>query len=105
VNAGRRGTGPANNNNMTQRITDLVLSVLACAIGIALSWPFWRDFGYWGESHTLWWIYFVVGFALAVYMFNAFLDCMRTLFLHDALEKSGFLAKRDRGNAPKQDNP
>lgn len=80
---------------------DLVLSILACAAGFILSWPFWRDFEYWAESHAMWWIYFVVGYLMSVYVFYAFLGCMRTLFLHDALVKSGYYADKKSGSADK----
>lgn len=82
-----------NEYQMTKRIVDGILSFLATALGFALSWPFWRDFSYWGESRTAWWIYFIVGFLMAFYVFYLFLGNMRTLFLHDALEKSGFFNK------------
>lgn len=78
---------------MVQRIIDLSLSVLACALGFALSWPFWRDFEYWAESRIAWWAYFIVGYLMAVYVFYIFLGCVRTLFLHDALVKSGMYAR------------
>ncbi len=73
---------------MTQRIVDLTLSVLACVAAFALSWPFWRDFEYWAESHTAWGIYFAVGFVLAVYVFYAFISSLHMLFLHDAHEQT-----------------
>jgi len=69
---------------MIQRIINLTLSVLACMAAFLLSWPFWRGFEYWPESHVAWWLYFVSGFVLAVYVFYVFLDSLRTLFLHDA---------------------
>lgn len=68
---------------MTQRITDLTLSVLASVIATLLSWPFWTDFEYWPESRLAWWIYVVVGFALSVYVFYAFISSLHMLFLHD----------------------
>ena len=67
-----------------QRITDLTLSVLACVAAFLLSWPFWRDFEYWPESHAAWLVYFCVGFALSVYVFYVFIGSLRILFLHDA---------------------
>ncbi|MCE5233413.1 MAG: hypothetical protein ABFC67_01935 [Mizugakiibacter sp.] len=69
-----------------QRIIDLTLSVLASAAGFLLSWPFWRNFEYWPESHLAWQFYFSVGFVLAVYVFYIFIGSLRTLFQHDALE-------------------
>ncbi|NYT62110.1 hypothetical protein H0A66_07230 [Alcaligenaceae bacterium] len=71
---------------MAQRIIDLSLAMLASAISLLLSWPYWRNFEYWPESRFMWWVYFAVGFVLAVYVFYIFLGSLRTLFLHDALE-------------------
>ena len=71
---------------MTQRIVDLTLSVLASVTAFLLSWPFWRDFEYWPESHVAWWIYFALGFALAVYVFYVFIGSLHILFLHGAQE-------------------
>ena len=68
---------------MSQRASDLVLSVLACVAAFWLSWPFWRDLEYWAESHLAWWIYFAVGFVLAVWVFCMFIGSLRILFLHD----------------------
>ncbi|MGB6241276.1 MAG: hypothetical protein WBF69_02210 [Castellaniella sp.] len=69
---------------MAQRIIDLVLSALASLVSVLLSWPYWRDFEYWPESPALWWLYFILGYCLAVYVFYAFLGSLRTLFLHDS---------------------
>lgn len=69
---------------MAQRIIDLMLSALAALVSVLLSWPYWRDFEYWPESHGMWRLYIVAGFVLAVYVFYAFLRSVRTLFLHDA---------------------
>ncbi|GAA0889467.1 hypothetical protein [Rhodanobacter soli] len=73
---------------MTQRITDLTLSVLACVMAVLLSWPFWRDFEYWPESHLAWWAYFAAGIVLAVYVFYVFIGSLRILFLHDTQEQT-----------------
>lgn len=70
-----------------QSIIRLSLAILASAASLALSWPYWRDFGYWAESRTMWLVYFAVGFVLAVYVFHAFFDSLGTLFEHDALER------------------
>ncbi len=67
-----------------QRTIDLIISVLASALAFLLSWPFWRDFEYWPESHLAWWIYFVLGFVLSIYVFYIFIDSLRMLFTHDA---------------------
>jgi hypothetical protein len=72
----------------TQRIIRITLSALASAASLALSWPYWRDFGYWAESHTMWLVYFAVGFVLAVYVFSVFFNSLNTLFEHDALERN-----------------
>lgn len=69
---------------MKQRITDLTLSVVACIAAFFLSWPFWRRFEYAPESHLAWYIYFVLGFVLSVYIFFLFIGSLRILFLHDA---------------------
>ena len=73
---------------MTQRMTDLTLSVLASVAAFLLSWPFWRDFEYWPESHMAWWIYFVLGYVLAVYVFYVFIGSLRILFMHGNEEAS-----------------
>jgi hypothetical protein len=70
-----------------QRIIRLSVAIVASGASLALSWPYWRDFGYWPESRTMWLAYFIVGFVLAVYVFYAFLDSLRTLFEHDTLER------------------
>ena len=71
---------------MTRRITDLTLSVLASVAAFLLSWPFWRDFEFWAESHAAWWIYFGLGFVLAIYVFYVFIGSLHILFLHGADE-------------------
>ena len=71
---------------MTQRIVDLTISVLASVAAFLLSWPFWRNFEFWAESHVAWWIYFVLGFVLAVYVFYVFIGSLHILFLHGADE-------------------
>ncbi|HEY8329322.1 MAG TPA: hypothetical protein VIO59_12885 [Rhodanobacter sp.] len=81
---------------MTQRITDLTLSVLACVAAVLLSWPFWRDFEYWPESHLAWWIYFAAGFVLAVYVFYVFIGSLRILFLHDTQEQAATTTDQDK---------
>jgi hypothetical protein len=68
---------------MSQQTIDLSLSVLASAAGFLLSWPFWRDFQYWPESHVAWWVYFATGFALAIYVFFVFIRSLRALFSHE----------------------
>ena len=73
---------------MTQRKTDLTLSVLASVAAFLLSWPFWRDFEYWPESHLAWWIYFVLGFVLSVYVFYVFIGSLHILFLHGKEESA-----------------
>ena len=71
---------------MSQRAIDLTLSVLASVAAFLLSWPFWRNFEFWAESHVAWWVYFVLGFVLAVYVFYVFIGSLHILFLHGAEE-------------------
>lgn len=71
----------------------LSVAILASIASFALSWPYWRDFEYWAESPSLWAVYFVVGFLLAVYVFYVFLGNVATLFEHDALEHAGSAVK------------
>jgi type VI protein secretion system component VasK len=73
---------------MTQRITDLTISALATVAAVLLSWPFWRNYEYWPESHLAWLIYFITGFVLAVYVFYIFIGSLRILFMHDTQEQS-----------------
>jgi len=68
---------------MAQRMIDFVLSALAALLSVLLSWPYWRDYEYWAESPTMWWIYIIIGYLLAIYVFYAFLGSLRTLFQHD----------------------
>lgn len=70
-----------------QRMIRLAIAILASLASMALSWPYFRDFGYWPESQTMWLVYFIVGFLLAVYVFMVFIDTLATLFEHDALLK------------------
>lgn len=81
---GDRG-GPA---LRAQWVIRLSLAVLASLLSFFLAWPWWRDFSYWAESHTMWAIYFIAGFILAVYVFYAFFGSLRTLFEHDAIERA-----------------
>lgn len=81
---------------MTQRITDLTLSVLACVAAVLLSWPFWRTFDYWPESHLAWTIYFIVGFVLVVYVFYVFIGSLRILFLHDTQAPTATTTNKDQ---------
>ena len=66
----------------------IFLAIIGSLLSFFLSWPWWRDFSYWAESRTMWAIYFVVGFGLAIYVFYAFFGSMRTLFEHDAIERA-----------------
>ncbi|HTN32443.1 MAG TPA: hypothetical protein VL091_00390 [Marinobacter sp.] len=70
-----------------QKIIRLVLAICASIVSFFLAWPWSRDFSYWAESHTMWMIYFAVGFVLAIYVFYVFLGNVRTLFEHDAIER------------------
>ncbi|MCW5571599.1 MAG: hypothetical protein KIT37_01050 [Steroidobacteraceae bacterium] len=89
---GLRLTGEGMN---ARRIIRLSIAILASGVSLALSWPYWRDFGFWPESRGMWIGYFVVGYVLAVYVFYAFLDSLGTLFEHDELERGA-----DREDAP-----
>lgn len=84
---------------MAQRIIDLSLAILASAISLLLSWPYWRNFEYWPESRSMWWFYFASGFLLAVYVFYLFLGSLRTLFLHDAIVAAAS-AKQEQESLP-----
>lgn len=88
-----------------QRTIDLSLSVLACAAAFLLSWPFWRDFEYWPESPVAWWLYFVGGFVLAVYVFYVFIGSLRMLFLHDTQDKLATPGPGDQDGATDQAKP
>lgn len=88
---------------MSQRMTDLTLSVLASVAAFALSWPFWRDFEYWAESHVAWWIYFVFGFVLAVYVFYIFIESLHMLFLHGKEEAAATAPAKPGPRADKGD--
>lgn len=68
---------------MSQRTIDLILSGLASAAALLLSWPYFRDFGSLAESRAAWIAYFVIGYALAVYVFYAFLHNLHELFAHE----------------------
>lgn len=83
---------------MSKRLTDLAISVIACVVATLLSWPFWRDFEYWPESHLAWQIYFAVGFVLSVYVFYVFIGSLRLLFTHGEAESSD--DSTNTGDAP-----
>jgi hypothetical protein len=87
----------------TQRIIRLTLSVFASGVSLALSWPYWRDFGYWAESRTMWLVYFTVGFVIAVYVFDVFFNSLSTLFEHDELERSMRAMPSDQASANARD--
>lgn len=82
-----------------QRIIDLTLSVLASVAAFLLSWPFWRHFEYWPESHVAWRVYFVCGFVLAVCVFYLFIGSLHILFLHDAQEQAAASNAEGQGRA------
>ena len=88
---------------MRTRIIDLGLSFFASVAALLLSWPYWRDFEYWPESRLAWLAYFIVGFVLAVYVFQVFIGALRTLFEHDALERSGMTQPGGEQVADKED--
>ncbi len=72
----------------TQSVIRMGLAILGAGASLALSWPYWRDYGYWPESPRMWLGYFLLGFVLAVYVFYAFLGRLGTLFEHDAIERA-----------------
>lgn len=86
-----------------ERTIRIALAALAAAASVGLSWPYWRDFEYWPESHTMWAIYFIVGYILAVYVFYAFLDSLATLFEHDALDREKRAAPRGAASTDPED--
>lgn len=71
-----------------QRTMDLTLAVLACVAAFWLSWPFWRNFEYWPESHVAWWAYFALGFVLSVGVFYLFIGSLHILFQHGREESA-----------------
>jgi drug/metabolite transporter (DMT)-like permease len=68
---------------MSQRTIDLWLAVIASVLSVLLSWPFWRAYEYWPESRPAWWLYFAIGFVLAIYVFYVFIRGLRTLSIHE----------------------
>ena len=70
-----------------QQMIRLSLAILASVVSVFLSWPYWRDFEYWPESRSMWLVYFLLGFVLAIYVCYVFLGSLRTLFEHDAIER------------------
>lgn len=88
-----------------QHIIRIGLAVLGSGASLALSWPYWRNFEYWAESHTAWQVYFVLGFVLAVYVFYAFLGRLTTLFEHDALEQARRAQSAESSHASGEDTP
>lgn len=85
---------------MSQRAMDWLISVVGSVLAILLSWPFWRDYEYWAESETMWLVYFIVGYALSVYVFYIFIGVTRTLFQHSAIEQEAARAAEDKAGAP-----
>lgn len=85
---------------MSQRAMDWLISVVGSVLAILLSWPFWRDYEYWAESETMWLVYFIVGYALSVYVFYIFIGVTRTLFQHSAIEQAAARAAEDKAGAP-----
>lgn len=64
------------------------LAVAGSVVSLFLSWPYWRDFGYWATSPALWRLYFIAGFCLAVFVFVVFLRSLATLFEHDQIARA-----------------
>lgn len=71
---------------MRKRTIDLVLSIVASAVALLLSWPYFRNYEFWPESSGMWTFYFIFGYIVSVYVFYVFLGALHTLFEHDALE-------------------
>jgi uncharacterized membrane protein len=78
---------------------DLVLSLIATVVAMALSWAVLRDFHYWPVSHAAWLVYFGLGFVLALFVFYVFIQVLHTLFAHDVLtrEKTPGAGQDERG--------
>ncbi|MHA6645337.1 hypothetical protein [Mesorhizobium sp. A623] len=86
-----------------QRNIRFGLAVAGSVGSFALSWPYWRNFEYWAESHSMWLFYFVLGFVLAIYVFYVFLDSLETLFEHDALERQAQVVPAEETPASPED--
>ena len=71
---------------MKASVSDWVIAFLGTLAAFLLSWPYWRDFGYWAESPGLWIVYFVLGAILGVYVFLAFIRALRLLLQHEGPE-------------------
>lgn len=84
-------------NRLARRIIWIFVAVMGSALSFALSWPWHRDHSYGPESQTMWTIYFVIGFILAVYVFYVFFGKLHTLFEHDEIEREE-IAARDAAN-------
>lgn len=83
-----------------RRLTDLTLSFFATLVAFLLSLPFWRDFGYFAESETFWWLYFALGFVLGIYVFYVFIGSLRFLFQHAREEALADDATEETGGQP-----
>lgn len=84
-----------------QRTIDLTLSVLATVAAFFFSWPYFRDFEYWPESHAIWVLYFIVGFVLTVYVFYMFMGSLHILFRHSADETAAATAAAGKPSTDK----
>lgn len=85
-----------------QKVIQLILAICASILSFFLAWPWSRDFSYWAESHTLWLVYFVIGFILAIYVFYVFLGSIRTLFEHDTIERAELATPKDTNSQEDQ---
>lgn len=86
----------------TQKVIKFSLAIIASVVSFFLAWPWWRDFSYWAESRSIWAVYFVVGFALAIYVFYVFFGSVRTLFEHDAIERAEHAERAEAQDAENQ---
>lgn len=72
-----------------QKAIDLTLSSIGSLAAVGLSWPYWRSFSYFAESRVAWWVYMVIGYLMAVFVFYVFFRALRTLFSHDGHDHHG----------------
>ena len=81
-----------------QRLTDLIIAVLATVVAFFFSLPFWRDNEYFAESDLYWRVYFVLGFILGIYVFYVFIGSLRMMFIHARDEALAQKSHEDQGD-------